>query len=314
MTAMQGLKIHLFGKFNIESDEQSLSGFNGCKVQELFSYLLLYRDRPHARESLAGLLWGDSTTEKSKKYLRQSLWHLQAALETGGGQEASGKSLSVEHDWVQLNTNPSMWLDISVFEQAYKLVQGVHPHDLSPAVAERLQATVELYRGDLLEGWYQDWCLYERELFQNKYLMMLDKLLGYCVLHQEYEMGQRYGSIILRYDRARERTYRLLMRLQYLAGDRTGALRQYQRCAAALRQELGVQPDKRTVALYEEMCADRLNMSISPIEETMSNGGSSLLPEVLSRLRQLQSILASSQQHVQQDIKAIELGLKTYKH
>lgn len=308
---MSGLKIHLFGKFNIESGEQATNGFNVCKVQELFSYLLLYRDRPHSRETLAGLLWGDSTTEKSRKYLRQSLWHLQAALEGG---EASPNSLSVEHDWVQLNTHPAMWLDVSAFEEAYMLVQGVNASELGAAQAEHLHAAVELYKGDLLEGWYQDWCLYERELFQNKYLMILDKLLGYCVSHREYEKGERYGSLILRHDRAHERTHRLLMRLKYFAGDRTGALRQYKRCAAALRAELGVKPDKRTVALYEEICADRLSGNGSIIEEAIKNGETALLPEVLSRLKQLQSILARSQQRVQRDIKAIELGLKTSKH
>ena len=56
----------------------------------------------------------------------------------------------------------------------------------------------------------------------------------------EYEAGQNYGSIILGFDRARESTHRHLMQLYYLAGDRTGALRQYERCARALDAELGV--------------------------------------------------------------------------
>ena len=38
-----------------------------------------------------------------------------------------------------------------------------------------------------------------------------------------------YGARILHCDRARERTHRRLMRLHFLAGDRTAALRQYPR-------------------------------------------------------------------------------------
>jgi len=46
------------------------------------------------------------------------------------------------------------------------------------------------------------------------------------------------------------------MRLLYLAGDRTGALRQFERCRNALSDELGVAPGQRIRALYERIRAD----------------------------------------------------------
>ena len=84
------------------------------------------------------------------------------------------------------------------------------------------------------------------------------QVLGYCVAHQDYEAGQFYGGLLLQQDRAHERTHRQLMRLHYRAGDRTAALRQHERCRAALREELGVEPDRRTAALCEQIRADRL--------------------------------------------------------
>jgi DNA-binding SARP family transcriptional activator len=311
---MTALNIHLLGKFSVEYEAKDLSVFRACKLQELFSYLLLYRDRPHSREMLAGQLWGDSTTEKSRKYLRQALWHLQTALDMKGSEEAPGVCLRVEHDWVQIDTNRTMWLDVAVLEKASTLVQDVPGCDLGREQAASLQVAVELYRGDLLEGWYQDWCLFERELLQNKYLIILDKLLGYCLSHQEYDAGQHYGSLILRYDRARESTHRQLMRMLHLAGDRTGALRQYERCVSALREELGVQPDSLTRALYEEIRGTDLIMLSAPPDEAMSPAATTSLPEVLCRLKQLQTMLAGVQQRVKRDIKAVELGLKAFKH
>jgi two-component SAPR family response regulator len=93
---------------------------------------------------------------------------------------------------------------------------------------------VALYHGDLLEDWFQDWCLYERERLQNIYLAALDKLMDYCEASRDYDAGLAYGTRILRHDLARERTHRRLMRLYYLAGDRTSALRQYDRCVQIL--------------------------------------------------------------------------------
>ncbi len=311
---MTALNIHLLGKFSVEYEARVLNVFSPCKLQELFSYLLLYRDRPHSREILAGQLWGDSTKEKSRKYLRQALWHLQTALDMKGNGEVPGVCLRVEHDWVQIDTNRMMWLDVAVLERAFTLVQDVPGCDLDSEQATSLQVAAELYRGDLLEGWYQDWCLFERELLQNKYLLILDKLLGYCLSHHEYDAGQHYGSLILRYDRARESTHRQLMRLLQRAGDRTGALRQYERCVAALREELGVQPDALTRALYEEIRGSHANMLIAPPDEATSQAAAISLPEVLGRLKQLQLMLAHVQQRVKRDIKAVELGLKAFKH
>jgi DNA-binding SARP family transcriptional activator len=307
---MSRLNIHLFGKFSVECDTQVVSVFNASKVQELFSYLLLYRNRPHSRETLAGVLWSNSTTEKSRKYLRQAIWLLQTAFEAQNDWDASGITLQVEHDWVHIDTSHAMWLDVAILEEAFRLIEGMASDALTAEQAVSVQLAVELYRGDLLEGWYQDWCLYERELLQNKYLIILDKLLCYCVIHQEFDAGQCYGALILRYDRARERTHQLLMRLHYLAGDRTGALRQYERCASALREELGVEPDKHTVALYEDI---RGGQAKSAVDEMLTVDAATSLPEVLSRLKRLQVMLARMQQHVRQDIKAVELSLKPSK-
>lgn len=320
---MSALNIHLFGKFSVNAEKQPLEGLDACKVQELLGYLLVHRERPHTRESLASLLWGDTATDKSKKYLRQTLWHLQTALEGQGcrdnnddGAGVDGGLLFVAHDWVRLNQNSAVWLDVEVFERAFALVQGKAGQDLDAETKRIVQEAAELYKGDLLEGWYQDWCLYERERLQNMYLVMLDKLISYSEAHREYETGLLYGSLILRYDRARERTHRQLMHLQYMSGDRTAALRQYERCVTALHDELDVAPDRRTVALYQQIRLDQLDEQVAPASassaapDTNAAPNAVSLPEVLGRLQQLQRVMSDVQQRIQQDIKAVQQALK----
>ncbi|MDQ1639075.1 MAG: hypothetical protein QOF62_2414 [Pyrinomonadaceae bacterium] len=303
------LKFRLFGKFSVERDAQLVKGLDSGKEQELLSYLLVRRDRSHPREALASLLWGDSSTEKSKKYLRQALWRLQAGLETR--DLATPQVLLVQHDWVQLNWQSWLWLDVAIFEHAFTTTQGVPGKQLDKAGAELLKDAVKLYKGDLLDGCYHDWCLFERERLQNMYLSMLDKLMGYCEQNLEFEEGLGYGSTILRYDRASERTYRRLMQLQYSVGDRTGALRQYERCVNALDEELGVQPERRTRAVYEYIRADELDKVKSPAGNSLQVEA---LPEVLGRLRRLHLVLVTVQRRLQRDIKAVEQGMKTLKH
>jgi DNA-binding SARP family transcriptional activator len=216
----------------------------------------------------------------------------------------------VEHDWVQLNLHSDVWLDVEVFERASAATQDVPGRLLERRDAVLLHDAILLYKSDLLDGWYQDWCLFERERLQNIYLCMLDKLMSYCEAHADYEAGQRYGAMILRYDRASERTHRRLMHLQYQGGDRTGALRQYQRCVAALNDELGVKPERRTKNLYELIRNDEFRPQDADSTSTTS-ATPVALPEVLGRLKRLQLVLAALQKRVGRDVKAVEEGIET---
>jgi DNA-binding SARP family transcriptional activator len=307
---MFSLRIHLFGKFSVESDGEPLKGPSSPKVQELLCYLLIHRNRPRPREALAALLWGDISTDKSKKYLRQALWHLQTALRPYGDQ-----LLQVEDNWVQLNTGSEIWLDVAVLEDAFALLKDKPGWEMNAEEKDVAQAAAQLYRGELLEGSYQDWCLFERERLQNMYLAMLYKLMSYCEAANEYEAGQLYGLRILYYDRASERTHRRLMQLQYMAGDRTAALRQYERCVVALDQDLGVKPDNRTVTLYQKIRSGEAERPANGARARLNGAEptASMLTEVVGRLEDLQMSLADVSQAVGQGIENIKHTLQNGK-
>ena len=293
---MPGLRFRLFGKFTAYNDADLLTGIDANKDQELLSYLLIHRDRPHSREALASLLWADTSTEKSKKYLRQALWHLHTALNSH--HENGADVLLVDHDWLSLNPNTNLWTDVADFERAYAAAEGVPGKQLEAEMVQVLRSAVQLYHDDLLPGSYHDWILFERERLQNMYLLMLDKLIGYLQHHGEYEVAQGYGATILRYDPARERTHRQLMHLYSLAGDRTAALRQFERCVQALNEELGVRPERKTVELYERIKSDQIGHT-----DTSDNTHSS---DILTRLKQLQTILSGVQRRIQRDINTLQ--------
>jgi len=306
---MSKLSIHLFGKFCVRRNEQVLDGFESRKVQELFCYLLLHRNHSLPRETLASLMWPETTTAQSKKSLRQTLWQLQSALGSQTGLD-DDRVLLVDSDYVQLNPEADLWLDVSVLEQAFDLVQKIPGQELDLYRVQIVQDAVHLYQGSLLEGWYQDWCLYERERLQNMYLAMLDKLMGYCEVCCDFETGLLYGMRIMCYDRARERTHRRLMRLHYLNGDRAASLRQYEQCAAALEEELGVKPSKGTVALYEQILADQLDSPELALTHTNMNIALDVLvpplQEILCQLTHLQMVLTDLQNQVQQSVQALQ--------
>jgi DNA-binding SARP family transcriptional activator len=304
--AMAVLSITLFGKFCIRQDDEEIGGLEARRARDLFCYLLLYRDRKHARESLAGLIGGDTPSVHQKKSLRQALWQIQSVLDPNGSL-GPPPVLTVEPDWIQVSPKANVWLDVAAFEQGYYRLKGVGGRDLDRNQFDLLQTTLQLYSGNLLEDCFEDWCIFERERLQGMYLALLDKIIDYCETRRDYDTGLAYAEIVLRYDYARERTHRRLMRLHYLAGDRTAALRQYERCQAALAKELAVSPSVSTVSLYERIRADDL----APTDPPEVVHGSSTLPDVLGRLSQLQKALADLQRQVQADVEAIEAAVKS---
>ena len=298
--------VALFGRFQLQCNGKQIDGIEASKVKELLSFLLIHREETLSRESLAELFWEDLPPAKSKKYLRQAIWKLRSALEMycqGGGCD-----LVVEADWIRLDPSPAVWqVDVIEFEQSCLDIKDKRARELSPTEFSRLQRTVNLCKGDLLEGCYQGWCIIERERFQASYMILLNKLIQYCEISQQVETGLIYGEMLLRYDRAYELAHRQMMRLYYMAGDRTRALRQYERCVVALREELGIGPADRTIDLYEQIKADRHNHrpNGSPVQPGPQSADR-LLINTAKRLDQYVERLNLIQSQIQEEINSLE--------
>jgi DNA-binding SARP family transcriptional activator len=281
---MTKLEIRLFGQISIQRGGEPLPGLSSRAI-ELLCYLLLHRERGHAREALAGLFWPDAPDSLARKYLRQAIWRLQSKL-------PSRDLLIVRAGWVRVNLEADLWLDIAEFERVHDFYRNLPGQELTDRQAAALETAVVLYRGDLIEPWYQDWCVYERDRLQLIYLAMLEQLMAHCEARRSYAKGVAYGQRVMRYDPARECTHRILMRLYYQAGDRTAALRQYERCAAAMAKQFNVHPSHETVALFRQVRGDHLETAATAATAT-THSGSDLLLRVQASLEHVQAALTA---------------------
>ena len=276
----------------------------GSKAQELLCYLILFRATAHPREVLAEILWENSSSDRARRYLRKTLWQLQDTIE-GSEQRAANRIFHVDAKWIQLDTTRCIRLDIAAFEDAYLSLCHTGSSVLAERQVQLLKAAIDLYTGDLLEGWYQEWCQHERQRFRYMYLDMLDKFIGYCLANHEYETGMHYCARVMHYDSARERTHRQLMKLYYLAGDRSAAMEQYARCVDILRDELGVSPEVRTQELYRRICSGSpLNLSFH--SSTGANSATTELAAISARLEQARNSLAAVQHQLETEMQILD--------
>ena len=305
---MSELEIRLFGQVSVTWGGQRLPDLS-AKAFELLSFMLLHRDRAHTREALAEVLWPEAPDPLSKKYLRQTLWQLQSRLAGVGAHQHSDPDtsvLAVDSGWIRVNYRPGWWLDVADFEEAYGLCRETAGRDLTHRQVQALESAVALYRGELIASWYQDWCIYERDRLQLTYLAMLEKLMGHCEAKASYAKGVGYGQAILRYDPARESTHRELMRLYYRAGDRTTALRQFERCASAVAEQFSVEPSRATVSLYQQVRTDSLDDERPARTLSVAESSGEPIGRQQARLDELQDSVSSLQRQMQQQVTMIK--------
>jgi DNA-binding SARP family transcriptional activator len=296
---MSDWNIQLFGEPNIHCHGNPWVKPESSIAQEIFLFLLSHRRTVHSRESLASLLWSECSTEQSKKNLRQTLWRLRScdALPVEMKQTLL---ISIDKDHIQLNPEIDFWIDIEVFEQIYREIK-TRP-TIDEKIAPRLREAAQLYRGGFLEGYWHDWCLFERERFQNMYLAMMDKLIEWSISQENFEEGLDYGERILQLDPASERAHQQMMRLHHLSGNRTAALRQYERCVRQLKEELDVSPSASTLKILSQIRADGADTTMPHNESQISLS----LPQLSGRLRQFQVRLSELQKQIQKDIELVE--------
>lgn len=306
---MTPVMIRLFGQLDVCWGSGKLPRrIQPRKARELLAYLLLNRGRTHSREALAALFWGDSRTADSMKYLRQALWRLRAVFEP---PEVNGTDsiFLIEADSIALNPAADLWLDVSEFERTCDEVLTKPGGAVDSGSVASLQAAARLYRGDLLEGWYQDWCVYERERLKRRYIDLMEVLIAIHEVRGEYEKAISVGEEALRHDPAHENIHRCLIRLYAVKGDRTDALRQYERCVSMLREELNAAPSTETAALYEQIRSNPFHLSGRAVPATaqgMTPEVTQAVAELLSELKRLKFALGEAERSIHKTIRVIE--------
>ncbi|WP_020579062.1 AfsR/SARP family transcriptional regulator [Actinopolymorpha alba] len=259
---MRELRVRLFGPFQLLHGERPVSEPMLRKAQELLALLLLSPQRGVRREVAADALWPEADPCGSRKAMRQALWQIHQA--TDGDAPDGPRLVLTDAATVRINPERPLWLDVEQFTAGARTAQSGDPRTLTEAALEQLAAASDVYRGPLLDGHDEDWCLVERTRLEDLHLTVLD------VLTTAHEQGGRVAEAIrwaqrlLEIEPAHERSHQRLMRLYYESDDRTRALRQYERCRWVLEHELGIRPSGRTDALAAAIRSGEPSTPASP--------------------------------------------------
>jgi DNA-binding SARP family transcriptional activator len=234
---MPVLQINLLGEFKLQVDGSPVPEFSAARFQGLIAFLSLQRARPVTRRQLASQFWPDSSPTQARANLRKLIFDLRHAH---AGVDC----------WLDSSGNVLRWrpdvtigLDVESFEDALEKARG----------ASQLQNALDLYRGELLPGNFDDWVLLERQRLESRYVQAMEKLIQELEGQREYGRAILYAERLINFAPMEEDNYRHLMRLHALNDDRAGLVRTFNMCARVLQRELDIQPSPLTRRLYQRL-------------------------------------------------------------
>jgi predicted ATPase/DNA-binding SARP family transcriptional activator len=233
-------QIQLLGGLQAQQEDRLIARFQTKKTGLLLAYLALHQDRVHAREALAALFWPEAKPGAGTLSLRVALNSLRSQLEPPNAPK--GCVLIADQTTVQINT-VGVTTDVAAFNTALRRARGTTNAAMR---IDLLRQAAELYHGELLYGYYDDWILAEREHLAETYRTVLTDLN--LLLEQTGDPAQALNFALraVAADPLREESHQDLIRLYLLENRPTDALSQYHRLERILKEELGDEPGEET--------------------------------------------------------------------
>jgi DNA-binding SARP family transcriptional activator len=228
---------------------------NGPKRIALLTYLAAAAPAGfHRRDTLLAMFWPEVRDSQARNSLRNTLYVLRRSL---------GAEVLVNRGDEEVGIAPaSFWCDIVAFREAH--------------AQDRLEAAVDLYRGDMLPGFFlsgapgfEDWLDRERNALQRSAceaawsLSEIEERVGHAAT--AVLLGRRAAAMGPLDEDAARRLMSLLARLN----DRAGALSAYDDFCHRLRSVLDAEPTAHTRVMADDIRSSRLPgpaVAMTPVE------------------------------------------------
>lgn len=220
-------RLCVLGKFALELGQVVVPSLATQKARSLLAYLITHRQSDVGRERLLEVLWPEIDPERAKGGLRSALWSIRRAIRDAGFEP---------DDCLSANRSVIRWhaqteLDAETF---MALARSEDPQQLDKALA--------LYKGDYLEGDYEEWAVAERARLSTAYESVLSRLVRIAGSHEAAQLLVGLNP----YD---EPAYMVLIKAELSAGRVVAAEALGERCERALA-EVGARPSKDLLQLF----------------------------------------------------------------
>jgi ATP/maltotriose-dependent transcriptional regulator MalT/two-component SAPR family response regulator len=245
------LTMNMLGPIEIYRDPARPLSTEAWTTRRAKDILCFIGSRPHRRASkdtIIDTFWADADFDVIEKNFHPTVSHIRKALNSN--QAIRQNFLLYRDGDYQLNSEFSYRIDTEEFDRLVGVAEAARraaEHDEFVTAAER---AVALYRGDFMQGSYDEWVDDQRGYYRERYLGLLDSLSGAAQEQGDWTRSLQLAQKILREDQFREDVHCKIMRAQAALGNRAAVKEQFEHLRKVLRDELGIEPAAETRRIY----------------------------------------------------------------
>ena len=200
------LYIELLGQIRISWGEHRSAIALKRQSLILLAHFALARTHREAREVLIEKFWPETDPEKGHSNLSSALSRLRREL-----RPADPGIITLDaYGQAGIAAAAAVWFDADTFRAGVRPALA-SPGRLQDTAAAELCHGLALYRGELLDGFFDDWILAEREQLRALYIRGQLRLLDHFIAGDEVEAAIECGREVLRLDPLRESVHRRMM-------------------------------------------------------------------------------------------------------
>lgn len=229
---MTNIKVNLFAYPEIFKNGEKIN-FPFKKAEALIFYMVLYKQA--SRDTIVNLLWGDLEEAVAKKNLRNAVYSIKKIF---------NEEVLISPKRSVLIFNPEINVEV----------------DIEKFLSSNLEESVEVYKGDFLEGFYlkyeesfEGWVLELREYYKDLYIHKLQEIIEKYESSKDIKKLKKYCKALILVDEYNEKAYRTIMYSYKEEGKYDKAIYIYNKLLDLLKKELEVSPDEKTINLYKEI-------------------------------------------------------------
>src|SRR6185503_177035 len=223
------LTVNMLGSIDIFRERARPFAADAWTTRRSRDILCFIASRPHRRapkDSIVDTFWRDVDLQTIEKNFHPTMSHIRKALNSN--QPLKQNFLVYRDGEYQLNSEFAYRIDTEQFDRFIADAETSRRERNFDHCIRLYEEAIALYRGDFMQGSYDDWVEQQRAYYREQYLRMLESLAAVAEKKQEFVRAMDLAQRILRDDPFREDIHCLIMRAQAALGNRVAVKEQYE--------------------------------------------------------------------------------------
>jgi DNA-binding SARP family transcriptional activator len=248
------LTINLLGPVNIYRDTEkpfAADAWTTRRARDIFCCVATAKHRRVAKDILIDIFWENEDPGAVEKNFHPTISLIRKALNSR--QPFKQNFLIFRDGAYQLNPDLSYSIDTEEFELAVAEAEKAKREKDTEKLRESLERANALYRGEFLEGSYDNWVEERRQYYREQHLRMVGALSKLSFSEKSWAAVIKFCGQILSADPFREDVHRLMMKTFAAQGKPASVKKHFDEMSKLMKTELGIEPAAETRRIYKDL-------------------------------------------------------------